>query len=491
MSAEIVPFIVLGLAVSIAMRLPLGKDLAVPAFLLPWFALTPDIGFSLPLSKIVFAVLIIKYLVHGRFDPVKSSIFLIYILLLASGLGAASFALWETSSGVEFVGGAFRNGWLRVFVTAVSLTLGFAPIFLLLAKKVDIPFHFLIRCICISLLTLCLIGIFQFAVFVITGIDILPLGLFTGAEAEDLRTGLVSMGGSLYMRPGSLSGEPKSLGITACVLLLMLITMGRQIFPSKFARYLASGAGLLTVLLTQSTSAFVSLCLGLAVYLGLRRVGRPLRTGEVFSLYTVGAVLILTVFLTRVSDTDTIGLSTQYIEEPDSIISLLQSRTVNRLEVEDFDVIILKSMLNDPTMIVIGKGLGLAHLFTNDYIPDVWRYYMQDRIIFPKTGLTFYLASGGIFSVFLFVMLMTALTPGIQRERDLLDRRLWQYLIVVQRTVIPLMFLAMIRIYVLELSLLVGAILTLSLQYAVNIHDRRNLLPVNRNGGRRPVSTPI
>lgn len=489
MMAQIVPFMVLALAAVVAMRLPLGKDLAVPAFLQPWFALTPNVGLNLPLSKLLFGILIFKYLLHGRFDPIKSSLFLIYMLLLASGLCAATVSLSVTGSGVEFVGGGFRNGWLRVFVAAMSLTLSFAPMFLLLAKGIDIPSRFLIRCICISLLTLCLIGICQFAVFVVTGIDMLPLGLFMGAE--DAQTGMLAIGGSLYIRPGSLAGEPKSLGIGACVLLLMLITMGRQIFPSKFNRYFAGAGGLLTILLTQSTSAFISLCLGSAVYLALRSVGRPLRNGEIVSLYTAGAVVILSVFLTRVSSIDTLGLSAQEVATPDSFVSLLQSRTLDRLEVEDFDVIILKSMLDDTQSMILGKGLGLAHLFTSDYIPDVWRYYMQDRIIFPKTGLTFYLASGGIFSVFLFVMLMAAMTPGAQRSGDLLDRRLWRSLLFMQRTVIPLMFLAMIRIYVLELSLLVGAILTIGLQQTLNINSRRHLLSLNPSDRRGSVSTPI
>lgn len=487
MTAEFVPFIVLGLAVFIAIGLPLGRDLAVPIFLQPWFALTPDIGVGMSLSKILFGVLIIKYLYHRRFDPVNSPSFRIYILLLLSGFAAAMFSLSASGSDIEFTGGAFRNGWLRVLVAAFNLTLAFAPMFLLLAHGVAIPSRFLIRCICISLIILCLIGIFQFIVFVLTGVDILPLGIFMGAE--EVRTGLVSMGGLQYIRPGALAGEPKSLGLGACALLLLLITMGSQIFSSSTVRYFASGVALLAMILTQSTSAFVSLCLGLAVYLGLRSMGRPLRVAELVFWYSAGAVLILAVFIARVSAIDTTGLSAQDIEAPDSVVSLLQSRTLDRLEVEDFDMIILKSMINDPLSIVTGKGLGLAHLSTDEYIPEIWKYYMQDRIIFPKTGLTFYLASGGIISVSLFIMLMVALTPGagvpvIGRQ---LDPQFLRYVTVVQRAVVPLMFLAMIRIYVLELSLLVGAILAVGLQQAVNTDGRRTRQSACRSDGRRPA----
>ncbi|MER9248389.1 hypothetical protein [Mesorhizobium sp. M0590] len=479
MTAEIVPFVVLAMAAVIAMLLPLGKDLAVPAFLHAWFALTPNIGINLPLSKLLFGLLILKYLIHGRFDPVRSSPFLIYILLLASGLVAAFISLSVTGSGVEFVGGAFRNGWLRVLIAVISLTLGFAPIFLLLAKGIEIPARFLIRWICISLLTLCLIGIVQFAVFVATGIDILPLGLFMGAE--ELRTGLVAVGGFQYMRPAALAGEPKSLGIIASVLLLMLITMGSQIFRSKLIRYVASAMGLLTILLTQSTSAFVSLGLGLAIYYALRTIGRPLRTPEIISLYAIAAVVILSVFFGRVAGIDTIGLSVTNMDAPDSFISLMKSRTLDRLEVEDFDVIILKSMLDDPLSIVVGRGMGLAHLFTNNYVPEVWRYYVQDRVIFPKTGLTFFLANGGVASVLLFVLLMANLTPAPRDKNELLGKNLWRHLTLIQNTVIPLMFLAMIRIYVFELSLLIGAILTLSLRQTINTRSQIHFSWANRS----------
>ncbi|MER9651410.1 hypothetical protein [Mesorhizobium sp. M0199] len=484
MTAEILPFVVLAVAAVIAMLLPLGKDLAVPTFMHAWFALTPNIGINLPLSKLLFGLLILKYLVHGRFDPVRSSPFLIYILLLASGLVAAFISLSMTGSGVEFVGGAFRNGWLRVLIAVISLTLGFAPIFLLLAKGIEIPARFLIRWMCISLLTLCLIGIAQFAVFVATGIDILPLGLFMGAE--ELRTGLVAVGGYQYMRPAALAGEPKSLGIVASVLLLMLITMGSQIFRSKLVRYVASAMGLLTILLTQSTSAFVSLGLGLVIYFALRTIGRPLRTPEIISLYAIAAVVILSVFFGRVAEIDTIGLSVTNMDTPDSFISLMKSRTLDRLEVEDFDVIILKSMLDDPLSIVVGRGIGLAHLFTNNYVPEVWRYYVQDRVIFPKTGLTFFLANGGAASVLLFILLMATLTPARDRS-ELLDKYLWRHLTLVQHTVIPLMFLAMIRIYVFELSLLIGAILTLSLRQTISIRGQIHFSWANRS---RPESAP-
>jgi hypothetical protein len=466
MTTDIIPFVVLFVSVLVALRMPLGRDLLIPAFLQPWFALTPDIGVSISLSKIIFGVLMIKYFVYGRLNPSRSSPFFIYIFLLILGIGAALFSVPEISPGIEFAGGNFRNGWLRVLASAINLTLGFAPIFLLLAKGVAIPTRLLMRTTCISITILCLTGIVQFLVFVSVGVDILPIGMFSGGD--DLRSGLVSVGGIQYIRPGALAGEPKSLGLCACVLVILLFSMGRYIFAAKAFRYFALGTAVLTMVLTQSTSAFVSLCIGISVYIVLYGLGRALRGTELFFLYAISGVVILLVFVIRVSSIDSVGLSSRYLESPTSISSLLERRTIDRLQVEDFDVVILKYMIENPISFITGKGLGLAHIGTDGYIPQVWRYYMEDKIIFPKTGLTFYLSNGGIFSVLLFMFLMVALTPGFRGGGHYINAGLREYVTIVQRAVVPLMFVAMIRIYVLELSLMVGAILAFGLQQTID-----------------------
>jgi hypothetical protein len=127
------------------------------------------------------------------------------------------------------------------------------------------------------------------------------------------------------------------------------------------------------------------------------------------------------------------------------------------MEVEDFDWVIIKSMLEEPSSVLLGRGVGLGHLFTEPFIPDIWRYYMGGSIISPKSGLTYFLVNGGIADVFLMVVLASKLSPSFQYSLSPRpDRQLIAFVQQAQRAVIPLVIMFMLRTYIWDVMLFVA-----------------------------------
>lgn len=460
---HVIPYLVLGSASLLVVVLPFGRDMLVPVFLMLWGALTPDIGINLPLSKILFLIIFVKYGLYGRLAFGAVPGLSIYGVAIVVGLISAGITLATETVRIDYFGGELRNGWYRVAIVTINFVLSLLPFVLLSARGVPHLMSSLLRTYVVSALVLCMIGIVQYGVFRATGMDVIPLGLFTQSEA-DLRSGLgATVGGEIDLRPGSFAGEPKSLGMFAATSIIILVAFGRLVVTTVWLRIALIFVALLTIFLTQSTSAFLSLPVGMAVYLALRAMGRPLPASAVFIIYTVVAFILLAIFLERVATAP----------EPsnDGVVSVVQNptlgeflyqRSIGRLDVEDFDWVILKSFLADPATVVLGRGFGLGHLTAGPFIPDVWRHYMEGRIIFPKTGVTYYFVNGGLVFVLIMMLYLARITPTAGRgavanpDRSALVQQ-------AQLALIPLVVLLLLRLYVYDVALFVSAVCLLGL----------------------------
>lgn len=457
-----VPFIVLVLGAILCLYRPIGRDLVVPVFFLPWGALTPDIGINLPISKALFLFLALKYSLHGRFSLKQIPYAKLVALFTCIGVVSGFFTLAIADLGIEFAGGDLRNGWFRVAISTTTFLLSLLPFALFLARGVQHDVMALMRTYLISVAILCVIGIVQYAVFRALGTDILPIGLFSAGD-DELRSGMLSFRGELALRPGSLAGEPKVLGLFAASAGIITVAFGLKIFATLRARLAILALALCIVFLTQSTSALIALPIGLGVYLTLRALGRPLGSTSILFIYLGAFSCVLAVYLSNVANTPStsllsgIDVPTIAVEEPNSVQDLLYQRTVGRIEVEDMDWVIVKSFLEDPSSMVLGRGFGLGHLAVDAYIPDALRHYMEGRVIAPKSGITYFLVNGGIVMIVLMAIYFAKLTPvplritpGPDAKRDIFVR-------AAQLALIPLILMMILRVYLLDVTMFVSA----------------------------------
>lgn len=445
-----------------------GWDTLVPVFLIPWTALTPDLGVQLPLSKLLFVLLAIKYATLGRLSLSDVPNVSILLLVLLIGWLAAASTLAGDPVGANYEGGELRNGWLRVVVVTFNFLLTMLPFALILARGVPQSAWLLLKTYTLSVLILCLIGIVQYIVFRSTGRDILPLGLL---QVEDslLRSGMgTTIGGELDLRPGSLAGEPKTLGMFAASAIILVLALGWDLFHSTLVRGGAVVLAVITILLTQSTSALLALPVGIAVYLTFRVIGRPLGISSIFLIYVTCGLGLLAVFLYRVSvDINPTYDSFVFLNPNPSFGELLYQRTIARLSVEDFDWVILKAFLAEPLTGLFGRGFGLGHLAADEYIPEIWRHYMQGRIVFPKSGITFFFVNGGVAALILMMAFLARITPTVRPGR-LYRPQVIALVRTGQLIAIPMVVLLLLRLYIFDVTILVLAASSLATRSFAN-----------------------
>jgi hypothetical protein len=284
--------------------------------------------------------------------------------------------------------------------------------------------------------------------------------VFMNAD-EQVRSGMgMTASGTIDLRPGSLAGEPKDLGMFATTAIVVVAVLGRFVIQGSWLKWMALALLMATIYLTQSTSALLCLPVGLAIYLVVRLAGRPLSTTAIFAIYAAVAFGVAGIFLYDVSTAPTIyATGASAIDAPHSIAGLLYQRSIGRMSVEDFDWVILKSFLADPTGLILGRGFGLGHLGTDPFIPSVWAHYMVGRIIFPKTGFTYFLVNGGFLFILIMMGFFAQLTPALRNGSVSRDPHYIEFVKRAQLTIIPLIVLLVLRIYVYEIAVLLVATL--------------------------------
>lgn len=462
---HVIPFAVLAVAVIIALLMPVKRGIAVAVALIPWFGLTPDIGVAMALSKYVVVIIIFKYFL---FESSKHHAFpgqsvLLFIVCLS--LFSAAYTLANIDTNTDFAGGDLRNGWMRVLVVLISLSTSVAPIFLINGAS-DRDLIFLLRVYLASVLIECVIGIVQHLIHLATGVDIIPIGLLA-YSGDELRSGILEIGGSSFLRPSAFAGEPKSLGMAAATGCLLLLGLGKEIYQRSRTRFLAIVVMLITIYLTQSTSALVCIFLGFIVNYVIKMIGAPFTSAQVSFLYAFFSVVMLLLFFDTVSIGSVDQVDAEFYQYDGSFFDTLYRRTFSRLGIEDTDWVILRSMLEEPLTWIIGRGLGLGHLSTAEFIPAVWSYYLEGKIIFPKTGVTYFFVAGGILGVMMGSIFLSKLTPSPNKKR--MCERAQGLLIIYQRAAIPLALLFLLRIYAFDSVLfLMSALIFL---YKQRAHD--------------------
>ena len=455
----LIPFVVLLLAAVAMLASRPGRDILIPTFFVPWGALAPDVGVNLSLSKLLFLLLLIKYSMLGQLSIGRRAELPALFVMVLLGLAVAFFTLIADSSQEIYVGGIWRNGIFRVFVVTISFLFSVAPLLLLTAKNAKVRANVLLQVYIFSVFILCVIGIVQFAVFVRTGVDILPLGILS-VQQDLLRSGIgSSLGGGLALRPGSLAGEPKALGMYAASAIVLLVIFSKNKLFKKGTNNFILLTAFVTIILTQSTSALFILPLGIGTFFCLRAWNQTLKRKTIFLIYfsTMTLVSLGAYYQVMVSPEPSGDNIVALSDHPD-LTELLYSRTVGRAGVEDFDWVILKKFTNEPKLLIAGRGFGLGHLGTEPYIPEVWRYYVENRVVFPKMGATYFLVSGGFLMLLLISYYFARITPILKKTRPAQDRRVQQMVRTAQSVCIIFFLMMSVRVYVIDVTFLMMGI---------------------------------
>ncbi len=347
------------------------------------------------------------------------------------------------------------------------------------------PVRYILRTLLTSIAILSGLGVLQVLVFIPTGTDLFPVGMFV----TESRSAFVTIQHEFFLRASSFAGEPKGLGMVAAAGAVIVLGFRQSLVPSGAWRFTLVMLFVVTVILTQSTSAVLSLIVGVTTIIGLRVIGKPLTRAGLFMTFFTATAVLATLILISASNLDV--ESGRLFAKPDaSFFQLVVDRTLGRLNVDDFDWVIISSMLHDPSSLFLGHGFGLSHLFTEPFIPAPWRRYMLEIVIAPKSGLLFFISSGGIVATFLFVLFLAYTTPAVRPKVRLTDPIRWHYVRMVQVVVIPLVLMALMRVQIYELSLLVLALVSVRTSKSARATPKGHSVEFSRLRGRLHASRP-
>jgi hypothetical protein len=375
---------------------------------LPWQGIEADVGLRLTAYQLVTCGFLVGLCLAKRSVSVHPrgrrfcGLDLYLILAVGLTLVGAGFA-----PPIEVLGGPLRAHGVRPLLQLVSFAITISPLFyvaILNCSPTDLQ-----RCAkayVLSCVVLSIVGCAQLAVWILSGNDPFPVGyvnsLLGGFGADGMRSGINQFRGTSLYRMSSFGGEPRYLGVSFVVALLIL-----QIFAwtgrglPRVAIIVSTCLLALSIAATQSTSALavlviVSLSLGLLKALGNR--------SEPFGFRAIGISLALTFAM---------GLVAAILVTKDRSVSggiewvsdFTQTRTVDRLSAaEDMDDAVLSFLSDHPYRFLTGVGMGNIHLYALDYINPEYRYYMANTAFTAKSGALKVLSETGVLSLLALVM---------------------------------------------------------------------------------------
>lgn len=377
---------------------------ATAVFFLPWVGVAVDPGVRLTAYRLALigwmAAMALRAVV-GRSRALQPRSFRLPVWGIAFFGYAALWTLLQLPvvPGTDVVGAAFRAVPEYRSLTQIGwLVLRFSPLLLLPAiidREGDVAK--LARLYLASLALLAVIGWIQLGVWWATGADIAPIGAvdrLLGASV-DLRHGLVPGLGQRILRMSSFGGEPKDLGQSLAVGLLLIQGL---LWLRATDRLRLGGLWLLlftAMLATLSASAIFVWGGGTVVltgYLALHRSEK--KRGAV--LASVGLVGVAGLLLAGMI----VALG------PTGVGNLLSARMVERRFIPDADLAIARFLIDEPGWTVVGVGLGNVHAHAAPYIPDFAWHYMEGEVFAAKSGYLRIVSQVGLVGLALFLIWM-------------------------------------------------------------------------------------
>lgn len=388
-------------------------------FLAPWQGLDMDIGLRVTAYQIVLLGTVIGVGSRAPFrrGDKRTVIPGAMWLYVAYCVGITALML-PMLPDMTVVGGLMRSPQVRPLAQLAVMFLLMSPLLLIprqcgtWADIEAIGKAYILGCVALSV-----IGLGQVAVWYATGANPLPIGLINslagGRDADVLRSGQFEWDGSMVYRMNSLGGEPKDLG-QGLVVGVLILWAGNLLLNRHVGRRttVVSALLLLSVFLTQSTSAYALLAAGVltgvfASFVMSARISKAAKRRV--ETYCVAGLTIALGGLLFV-DTQRLGTIGEQIGD------LMQERTTGReTYIEDADETVLSFLADQPRYAIFGTGMGTTHLFAMPYLPTKYAYYMQDTTLPFKSGILKIIAETGAIGLLLFIAAVYSFVSPLAR----------------------------------------------------------------------------
>lgn len=387
----------------------------VPVALIPWWALEVEVGLSVKVSEFLMAALAIRHFCSSRFDVSSMPGLLPFLAYLAVSICAAIHTIEYGPEVPAFAGGGMmRNGYGRIATVLGKMSIFYAFLILVYTNRRRLNPFSLMKVYVYSCVVLAGLGLVQLVVFFASGIDIFPIGMF---QDELGRSGALSIQGQSFLRVSSLGGEPKGLGQALAIAVCILHVFARRFGVRGWKLLVNQLVMLFVILLTASTSAFITVFVTGGSLLFLSRNGTPWARWQVYSALLSVSVLLVGIFYAVAATTDT--LAPPKYRKFDSFTESMAHRITGRIRLDDTDSLIMESFAEWPIGLVAGRGLGTVHHYAHQLLPPHLARYMKTTIIPPKSGISLYLGNGGLLGVLLIVHTLCQYIPFyIRRGRD-------------------------------------------------------------------------
>lgn len=355
------------------------------------YLVTLPISFVIPigLNFFIYHVIIItmilkKYFLNKKyFFDYTVSFFLVYFILIT-----IIVPTYFTDSFVNTGYGFFRQEG-RFVSQIVMMLLSFVviPLSYYYVKTYKDIYKYL-KIYIKAIIFYTILGWVQLIIFIASGgTDIFPL-----RELEDgsALTGKAMVGGSMFMRFGSICGEPKTLSVFLVTTFFII-----HIFNSKGIKFFNYDGAIkfflfISMFATLSTSGLVMFAVLYLFYL----VYEMSRFYGKIKLKTLMSAFLLLTFFGE--------LAVQY---GDILIDIANTRIFERdLLNEDFDAPIKRLLMNEPQYLIFGTGGGNVHNLAAKYISPENMHYMQGTIFVAKSGYLKLISEFGVLGTLLFLL---------------------------------------------------------------------------------------
>jgi hypothetical protein len=378
--------------------------LLVVIFLTPWGGLEFDAGLRLTAYQLALLPLCLVTLVRATQPGWAPPRLFGGGLLLALALYAIVWSLLQIGviPNVKVGSSVLRGPTPRALLQIVLFIFSLAPAILapmLLRDSADV--RQALRIYLTSLLVLAVIGWMQILSWYGLGYNPIPVGAVSialGGTDAYIRQGQFVFDSLNIYRMNSFGGEPRNLA-TSLVLGLFFVQAIGLATPVIAARRLAAiwGFLFLSTAATYSTSGAVLWGVGTAALLPIMLVFRiPLQRSP--SSILIGLAVIIVPLALGIGIAEARGIP---------VLDLVAERTLDRLDsvgaVEDFDLAITDYLLARPTSIIVGTGLGNAHLYATPYLDPLFALYAEGQIFTGKTSVVRIISEIGVIGMALFL----------------------------------------------------------------------------------------
>ena len=378
--------------------------LILAVFFIPWSGLDVDIGlrvtgYLLLVVPLLF-VCCLRSMTLGQVEG-GAGIGLLWLVFIYAVILTVSQIPYLPEASIS--GGIFRQPSVRSLVQILMFFIQLSPIWIVAqvvksgANVVSAGKAYLLSCLVLSV-----VGWWQLLVWYGTGVDPLPVGFIDGLldGRASHRSGVFQfLGGTVY-RMSSFGGEPRDLGISLTVALLLLqsgVKLGRRyalwLWPFLFVSMISTFS-------TMAIMGWVGASL-VQFFIADRFARQTLLTRSWFN----GSVRWILLAFPLVMVVALSGKGGHFL-------GMVEYRTLDRVShsergaLEDFNIANLDFLLDQPVWAVTGTGLGNSHLYSTPYLPDWARYYAKGTPFVAKSSVLRWVTELGLPSLILFLCLI-------------------------------------------------------------------------------------